>query len=77
MLGWLRQHPGKARRLADRILEAMREIGVLLLAFTPLDIALNPSSVRDSAGALLLFIGVGLFLFGAALVFEWRRNDDG
>jgi hypothetical protein len=76
MLGWLRRKPAKARLLADRILEAMREIAVLLLAFAPLDVALTPSPIRRSAGTLLIFLGLGVFLFAATLVFEWRAGSD-
>jgi hypothetical protein len=77
MLGWLRERPAKARRLADRVLELMRELGVLFLAFAPLDAGLSQRPLRESAGALLLFAGLGFFLFGAALMFEWRRDHDG
>lgn len=76
MLGWLRRKPAKARLLRDRILEAAREIAVLLLAFAPLDVALSPSPIRSTAGPLLFFIGLGLFLFAATLVFEWRAGND-
>jgi hypothetical protein len=74
MLGRLRRKPAKARLLADRILEAMREIGVLILAFAPLDVALGPSP--HSARTLLIFLGLGFFLFAGSLVFEWRHGDD-
>jgi len=77
MLGWLRGRPAKARRLADRILEGMREVGVLCLAFAPLDVALSQSPLRKGAAVLLLFVGLGAFLFGGTLVFEWRRDHDG
>lgn len=74
MLGWLKRKPARSRLLADRILEAVREIAVLLLAFAPLDVALGPS--RRSTGTLLIFLGIGLFLFATALAVEWRREDD-
>ena len=34
MLAWLSRHPEKMSRAGSRILEAMREIGVLLLLLT-------------------------------------------
>ena len=52
----------------------MREVGVLFLAFAPLDVALSPSP--RSAGTLLIFVGIGFFLFATALAVEWRRGDD-
>ena len=55
----------------------MREIGVLFLTFGPLDAGLSERSLRDTAGVLLLFLGLGAFLFGAALALEWRREHDG
>ena len=54
----------------------MREVGILFLAFAPLDAGLSQRSLRESAGGLLLFLGLGSFFFGGALVFEWRRRDD-
>ena len=77
MLGWFRKEPTKAKRLAERVQEGMREVGVLFLAFAPLDVALSPEPVRDSVGVLLLFVSLGALFFGGALVFEWRRQDDG
>lgn len=76
MLGWLTRQPTKARRLRDRVLEGMREVGVLFMAFASLDVALSPEPIRDSVIPLLLFLGLGMLLFGGALVFEWRRGDD-
>ena len=76
MVGRLRAKPRKARQLADRILEGMREIGVLLLVFAPLDVALSRTPLRELLGTLLLFVGIGTFLVSAAPAFEWRRDDD-
>ena len=77
MLGWLRERPARARLIVERILEGMRELGVLFLAFAPLDAALSERSFREVAGAALFFSGLGCSLYGAALVLEWRsRHDD-
>jgi len=76
MLRWFGNQPTRTRRLRERILEGMREVGILFLAFAPLDAGLSQRSLRESAGGLLLFLGLGSFFFGGALVFEWRRRDD-
>jgi len=53
----------------------MREIGVLLMAFAPLDVAI--SGGREFAwGTLLGFFSTGFGLFVLALLAEWRFNDD-
>jgi len=74
LLERIRGRPARMRRLGDRVLEGMREVGVLLIAFAPLDAALveSPKARRS----LLLFLSLGCFLFLWALFLEWRRNDD-
>jgi hypothetical protein len=57
-------------RARERIEEAAREIGVLLIAFAPLDAVLaEPRRVPT----LLFFVMLGVSLFAAALVMERRR----
>jgi hypothetical protein len=59
-------------RVAERIEEAVREIGVLLIAFAPLE---GTFSTSPRAGiSLLLFLAFGLLLFGGALLNERRRT---
>jgi hypothetical protein len=57
--------------VAARIVEAMREVGVLFVAFAPLDAALSggPRAVRVAVA----FFGIGLVPFGGAVVLERRR----
>jgi hypothetical protein len=55
----------------ERVEDALREIGTLLLAFAPLDAALSEG--RMPIGFLLLFVGSGLLLFVAALLMERKR----
>jgi len=55
----------RTKTVAERIEEAMREIGVLLIAFAPLDTAF--AGARSAIGWALLFFLAGLFLFGVAL----------
>ena len=57
----------------ERVEDAMREIGTLLIAFAPLDAALNERR-EHVAVFLLLFLGVGALLFIGALVLERRRS---
>lgn len=52
----------------------MREIGVLMITFGPLDAAVtheDPSAVLS----LLLFFSLGLLLFVGSIWLEWRRTN--
>lgn len=60
--------------ITERLEEAMREVGVLLIAFSPLDFALNRHR-RGDVNALLIFFCLGTSLFTGALVSERRRAD--
>ena len=57
----------------ERIEDAMREIGTLLIAFAPLDAALTERR-EHVAVFLLLFLGLGALLFIGALVLERRGS---
>ncbi|MDD5304148.1 MAG: hypothetical protein PHS14_13690 [Elusimicrobia bacterium] len=57
----------------ERIEDGQREVGVLLIAFAPLDVALNRHS-PGNFNYLLLFLGLGAFLFVGALIQERRRG---
>ena len=57
----------------ERVEDAMREIGTLLIAFAPLDAALSERR-EHVAVFLLLFLGLGALLFIGALVLERRRS---
>ena len=68
----------KAQRLGLRVLEAFREVGVLLMAFGPLEAALNANNKgaahwANRAGSLFFAIGLGSFLL--AVYLEWRFVD--
>ena len=61
------------RRLRSRIEEVGREIGVLLVVFCPIDFVI----AADTPGGrtwLLIFLGLGAFLLGAALLAQYRRH---
>jgi hypothetical protein len=59
------------KTLGERIADGMREVGVLLLAFAPLESALSHRG-EGSRDFLMLFFGSGMSLFSVALVLEWR-----
>ncbi|MFI5361523.1 MAG: hypothetical protein ACHQ49_06095 [Elusimicrobiota bacterium] len=63
------------KQVGERIEDAMREVGVLLIAFAPLDVALNRHSEGDLS-YLLLFLGFGTALFVGALILERKRCRD-
>ena len=64
--------PVPTRRPIDRVEDAMREIGTLVLAFAPLDAVFSPEG-SGSLGSVLLFVLLGLSFFLLALLLERRR----
>jgi len=75
-MNWSRRNPAKTARAIGRCLDGLREVGLLLVAFGPLEAAVNRTSLRDAAGFLVLFFGGGLVLFGTALILEWGYQDE-
>lgn len=69
------QNSKKRRQLHRRILEALREVGVLLIAFAPLDVVLKGGKELQW-GAMLSFFLVGLSAFALGSIAEWRFDDD-
>ena len=63
----------RAALLRERLEEISREIGTLLLAFTPLD-AVVWSDQRQLGLRLLLFMLSGVLFIVVALLSETRRN---
>ena len=61
----------ETKTLSQRLEDAAREIGTLLMAFAPLDAILTDAGRRGSVLLLLLF---GALLFTGALFFEKRRR---
>jgi hypothetical protein len=64
-------------RLKSRVLEGLREVGLLLIAFASLEGALRGSESDHSARFVVVFLSVGMLLFGMALVLDWRMNHVG
>ena len=58
-----------------RFEEAGREVGVLLVAFAPLDLAFSDTPARYSYA--VLFVALGVLSFGGALWAETRRQRNG
>jgi hypothetical protein len=58
-----------------RILEALREIGVLIVALAPLDVALSGQGLRKQWPTLLIFLVAGLLGFLYSVWGERRIYD--
>lgn len=70
------ENPKKRRELHRRVLEGMREAGILLMVFGPLDIAVGKEgTVRRWAG-LVIFIVSGFILFAMGALGELGVEDD-
>ena len=63
------------KRLAIRVLDAVREFGILLLVFAPLDAVFTGRDVLWAPSAGVLFAIVGFCALTTALVVEWRWID--
>ena len=68
------RNPRKKRRLRLRILEAIREVGILLMAFAPLDGALMPMPETQRQTMLIFFFG-GILLFVLSVLLEMGIDD--
>jgi hypothetical protein len=60
------------KTVQERLEDAMREVGTLLIAFAPLDAAL--AERPGSTGLLLLFLAFGVLLFIGSLLIERRQS---
>lgn len=60
-----------------RVFEGLREIGVLLMTFTPLDGALGDDALADIWPVLLALFAIGLALFLYGVIGERRLHDSG
>jgi hypothetical protein len=77
---WLSNHwrePRNKRSAHVHILAALREIGILLVALSPLESIIRENEKKGLQwGALIGFILVGLFVFALGTIGEWRFPDD-
>ena len=72
-----RKDDPKLARVVHHVVSGCREVGVLLIAFGPLEAALK-STVGSEAGnspAGLMFFAIGISAFVTALLLEWRLLD--
>jgi len=65
--------PSPAPSVRERIEDAMREIGTLVVAFAPLEAAFARES-DDRLATTLILLTYGIVLFVGALLFERRRT---
>ena len=70
----IRRVPTYTKSVRERVEAAAREIGILLIAFAPLDAAANAAQ-GQKLGALLYFIALGIGLFSGALLLERYRKE--
>ena len=68
--------PARRRAFLRLFSASLREVGILLLAFTPLEASLRGVDAAISQPKLVWFLIVGLLLFAVGTFGEWR-NDDG
>jgi hypothetical protein len=61
--------------IRERVEDVLREVGTLLVAFAPLDVALGGEKTK-SWSSMLLFLSLGLLFLIIALVAEQRRHHD-
>lgn len=62
----------KDRWILPRVIDSIREIGVLQVTFAPLDAALEFGHGSHATGMLALaFLLEGLCFFGCSLLLEW------
>ena len=59
------------RSIRERVEDAMREVGTLLIAFTPLDVSLTENPHHTT---LLIFLALGLSFLTGALLLERSRT---
>ena len=62
------------KKVQERVEDAMREVGTLLITFAPLDAALAEDS--GTARKFLSFVIVGVVLFAGSLWLERRKTHD-
>ena len=65
--------PSDTQSVRERIEEAARQIGVLLIAFAPLDAAVNAAQ-GQKLGSLLYFVALGVGLFTVGIWMELVRK---
>ena len=76
VLNWFRRNPKRGWRLFSRFLEMLREIGVLLMAFAPLEAGIRSRGFSDSdQGTMLRFFLTGVALFASGALGELGVKD--
>jgi hypothetical protein len=66
--------PAKWRRARQRIVDAFYEIGVLLIAFAPLDYTVDPRPLRTTWQAMVSFVSLGFAFIALSIYSEWIQE---
>lgn len=74
LFAWLASTPVKRSRAVKQISEALREAGVLMLVFAPLDLAMK-DQVATGRDYLWYFLGTGFVLLVLGMLTDWSRQN--
>ena len=55
-----------------RIVDAVHEIGLLLIALAPLDYTLDPRPMGATWGFMIGFVALGVVLIALSILADWR-----
>jgi hypothetical protein len=58
-----------------KVVDALHEMGLLLLVFAPLDYAVDVRPLTETWRTLIGFIALGMLFLGASIVGEWRMYE--
>jgi hypothetical protein len=75
MFGRIVTNTAKHRLVKIRILEALREVGILVIAFAPLDVVMDTAPLEVTWKRLTGSMVVGFLLFASGVIGEWRLDD--
>ena len=66
--------PAKWRLARRRVVDAFYEIGILLIAFAPLDYSLDQRPFRTTWQAMVSFVLLGLAFIALSIYSEWIQE---
>lgn len=68
--------PERKRKMLSRLMEALQEIGVLLVAFSPLDTALSDGGFKKNLSVFWVFLGLGCVVWVLGVIGEALVDDN-